>query len=324
MARRLGRVNEGNARVAPGALTAVLVVAVSCARPAAAPAPIDPPRQDATVFVIDGAGMPAAGVKVFWAQTGFSCEGFGPGSTTYTFGGQGTTDATGRAIFSGMVPWIGITFAFQVGRAGERTLGSLNGRERAKVVPLLPTVRLDLALRCEAGPCDRVAVRGHIVRDGGSCMINVEVPAGADQRIALAGLPQGDLEITFRVDEARPTEGLAVFRQRLDADLSTTVTIATVGGPEVLTGRVLFPDGSPPGGKKYDTSLNLACSNGLSRHGSPDPATGAFEMRALPAVPCTLSADVLYRPGRWASVPILLTPGRTSPPTLTLREVRPR
>jgi hypothetical protein len=194
-----------------------------------------------------------------------------------------------------------------VGKNGEKTLSSLPPGGRTKTVTLRPAARVDLALRCEGGTCPPVAARGTIERDGGKCEIAYTV--AADGRLTLGGLPEGDLELRIGLEAERPT----VYRKRLVSELTEAVNIATLGGAHVLSGRVLFADGSPAVGPAY-TLVMLACANGQRRSTSADASTGVFEFRAVAAVPCTISAA--HRGDTWLSPKIQVSPGRT--PALTL------
>ena len=200
-----------------------------------------------------------------------------------------------------------------VGKNGEKTLSSLPPGGRTKTVTLLPAARVDLALRCEGGTCPPVVARATIERDGGKCEISYAL--AADGQLTLAGLPEGDLELRIGLETERPT----VYRKRLVSELSAAVNIATLGGAHVLSGRVLFPDGSPAvGASGTYTMVMLACANGQRRSAYADASTGAFELRAVAAVPCTISAE--RGAGTWQSPPIQVSPGRTSALTLILAE----
>jgi hypothetical protein len=298
-----------------GVLLPALVAASCAAGGARAPSAQSQPT-DTVLFVTDAAGNPVSGAKVSWTRASpFYCQGLGRIISIYDLSGDGTTDSTGQARFGGAGPWgpwMGTFFGLLViGKNGEKTLSSLPPGGRTKIVTLLPAARVDLALRCEGGTCPPVVARGTIERDGGKCEISYAL--AADGRLTLAGLPEGDLELRIGLETERPT----VYRTRLVSKLSATVNIATLGGAHVLSGRVLFPDGSPAVGAITYTSVTLACANGQRRSAYADASTGAFEFRAVAAVPCTISAE---RAGTWQSPPIQVSPGRTSALTLILAE----
>jgi len=268
------------------------------------------------LFVTDSRGNPVPDAKVFWASgSGFACQGSGRIISIYDLSGEGTTDATGQARFRADGPRMGGSYRLLVvGRGGEKTLSSLSAGEKKQTVVLQPAVRMDLALRCQGGTCPPVAARGVIVRDGSECELSTTL--ANDERLTLTGLPEGELALRIGLETEPPT----VFKTSLVSDLSATVDIATLGGAQVLSGRVLFPDGAPATGAITPTTVMLACTNGQRRLDYADATTGAFEFRAVAAVPCTISAE--HGGGRWRSAPIQVFPGKTSALALILAETR--
>jgi hypothetical protein len=308
---------------AAGVVVAALLGAAACASGRAPAQPVVPrARPRPALIVTDRTGAAIAGATVIWTSSmPLACESFGPAPWGYDVSGEGTTDESGWARFRGMEPRGRDYTMFVVGPNREKTLGLLAGNDIPKFVQLLPTVRVELAVRCGPRPCGQVAVRGGIERDGGSCKIDQSSVTSAP--FVFAGLPQGDLELRFHVDEGKETEGRAVLRQPLVADVTATVDIATIGGVHRITGRVLLPDRSPPGRGSTSTTVRIGCENGLSRYTNPDPATGTFELRALPPAACAITAHHERYSEGWQATPLPVLPGKTGAVTLTLEKLPP-
>lgn len=271
-------------------------------------------------MVVDEAGQPVSGVKVYWTAPGpvFHCAvSVDPLQSSYFYrpSGEATTNARGEARLR--VSGASADERYQllaIGPDGGKTLGSLGPTESTKVLRLLPVVRINLALRCGGGACGGADGYGSIVRDGGSCTFLVR--RGVPEDVDGARLPQGDLELNLHSDVDSPREARVVYRSPLRSDLRATVELPIVGGPHELVGSALLPDGSACGGDFQLTMVSLECPSGLRRLASAEPSTGAFRLTALSPEPCVVSAVCNGREGQWLSAPVSVSPGST--PSLTI------
>jgi hypothetical protein len=272
----------------------------------AAPDPQHPrpdPHAPVTLSIVDEAGAPVAGARITWTDGGGDCDVTRPFPAAYVWSGSSIADVEGRAT----IDRPGRHLVRVVAPDGEAaSLFRIDTERPPASVVLHRTATVVVAPTCAGAACQRVRVNGKLTSASAVCTVSASSATGP---VSFVNLPRGDLEVTLDAAEDRDDQAHGVLHQAIVGNVTLAPRLATVGGPEVVRGRVLMPGGAPPGGPSYATSVEVTCGPGLFRHVDVDTSTGAFAVMHLPARACTLRArsDGAHR---WERT-IDITPGRT-------------